>query len=98
MARAIHRPGVNNELADFLSRNHLDPTKWHLLERVVLQRFQWWSTTHVDLLTSHLNHHFPLWFCWTDHPLVMALDALCQHGEGCHVMPSLPYRCSKKHW
>ena len=30
--RVIHRPGVNNELADFLSRNCPDPTEWHLSE------------------------------------------------------------------
>ena len=74
----IHRPGVKNELADFLSHNRPDPTEWHLLERVVLQQFQLWSTPQVDLLSSHLNHHLPLWFCRTSHPLAVASVALSQ--------------------
>ena len=37
---AIHRPGVNNKLANLLLGNHPDPTEWHLSERVVLQLFQ----------------------------------------------------------
>ena len=36
---AIHRPGVNNELADFLSRNRPDSREWRLSERVVFQLF-----------------------------------------------------------
>ena len=38
--RVIHRPDVNNELADFLSCNRPDPTEWRVSERVVLQLFQ----------------------------------------------------------
>ena len=90
--RAIHRPGVNNELANFLSHNCPDPTEWHLSERVVLQLFQLWSTPKVDLFTSHLNHQLPLWFCQTGHPVAVALDALSQSWTGLslYAFPLIP--------
>ena len=56
MVRVIHRPAFNNELTDYLPHNHPDPTEWYLLERVVLQLFQWWRTPQMDLLASCLNH------------------------------------------
>ena len=42
--RAIHQPGVNNEFSDFLLHNCPDHPEWCLVERVVLQLFQLWST------------------------------------------------------
>ena len=86
--RAIHRPGAN-ELANFLSCNHSDSTEYHLSERVVRQLFQLWSTPQVDLFTSHLNHHLPLWFCWTGHPLAVASDALSKPWTGLPLVPLL---------
>ena len=82
--RVIHWPGVNNELADFLSCNCPDTTDHRAgrAERVVLQLFQLWSTPQVDLFTSPFNHHLPLWFWQTDHPLAAATDALSQPWTG----------------
>ena len=89
--KAIYRPGVN-ELADFLLHNCPDPTEWHLSEKVVLQLFQLWSTSQVDLFTSHSNHQLPLWFCWTGHQLASASDALSQPWTGLslYAFPLIP--------
>ena len=76
----IHQPGVN-ELADFLSCNHPDPTELDFADRVELQLFQLWSTPQVDLLESPSNRHIPLWFCQTGH-LLAASDTLSQPWMG----------------
>ena len=53
--QAIHRPGVNNELAGYLSRNHPDPTEWHLLPLVAQHLFQYWfsRTGHPMVAASN---------------------------------------------
>ena len=38
--RAIHRPGVNNELTEYLSRNHPNSTEWSVCKKVIQKLFQ----------------------------------------------------------
>ena len=76
--QAIHRPDVNNELADYLWRNRPSPTEWHLIPLMAQYLFQVWGRLQVDLFASYLNHQLPLWFCQTVHPLVAASNALSQ--------------------
>ena len=45
----VKGPRVNDKLTDFLSCNHLGTTEWCLLEEVVLQLFQLWSSPQADL-------------------------------------------------
>ena len=54
--RAIHQPGVNNKLADYLLHNHQDPTEWHLSLLIVQRLFHRWGRPQVDLFASHRNH------------------------------------------
>ena len=54
--------------------------------------FQMWSIPQVDLFASHLNHQLPLWFCWTDHPLVAASNALSQLWTGLSLYAYPPIR------
>jgi ribonuclease HI len=60
--RAVHRPGVDNELADSLSRRSLDPHEWMLKKRVVERIFQIWGRPQIDLFASPSNAHLPQ-FC-----------------------------------
>ena len=53
--RAIHQPEINNELANDRSHNHLDPTEWHLTEKVVLQLFQLWRHPSGGLVHESLE-------------------------------------------
>jgi len=90
--RAIHRPGVNNELADYLSRNRPDPTEWHLSPLIAQRLFQAWGRPQVDLFASHRNKQLPLWFCRTGHPLAAASNALSQSWTGLYIyaFPPIP--------
>ena len=62
---AVHRPGVENDLADSLSRSSLDPHEWTLSKRVVRRLFQIWGTPEIDLFASQTNAQLPL-FCQRD--------------------------------
>jgi ribonuclease HI len=59
---AIHRPGVENILADNLSRNSLDQHEWCLHTRVVKQLFLLWGQPMFDLFATPENTQLPL-FC-----------------------------------
>jgi len=83
--RAIHRPGVDNELADFLSRNRPDPNEWVLSSQVCDRLFRMWSLPQVDLFASHQNHRLPVWFGRYPHPEAAAHDALSQCWTGLSV-------------
>ena len=55
---AIHRPGVDNQLADFLSRNRPDPTEWSLSDYACRRLFSMWGLPQLDLFASLENHKF----------------------------------------
>ena len=66
--QAIHRLGINNELADYLSHNRPDPIEWHLSPLIAQHLFWRWGRPQVDLFASHQNHQLPCWFSWDRSP------------------------------
>ena len=84
-AVAVHRPGVNNVLADFLSRNRPDPNEWTLSKFTVRKLFRRWNTPQLDLFASAQNHQLPLWYSRFPHLLAAGTDALLQSWTGWHV-------------
>ena len=82
---AVHRPGVNNELADYLSRNRPDPTEWSLNPNAARKLFRRWGTPQLDLFASHLNHKVPLWFSRMEHQAAAGTDAFAQSWTGWYV-------------
>ena len=90
--RAIHRLGINNKLADYLSRNRPAPTEWHLSLLIAQSLFQVWGRPQVELLASHRNHQLPLWFCRTSHPFVAASNTLSQPWKRLYICayPPIP--------
>jgi hypothetical protein len=94
--RAVHRPGVDNELADYLSRNRPDPTEWSLSRRAARRLFRHWGTPQVDLFASSGNHHLPTWFSRLPHPMATAVDALAQQWSGLFVYAFPPLNLIKQ--
>jgi len=94
--QAVHRPGVDNVLADYLSRTRPDPTEWRL-DRVTCKRlFHMWGTPQVDAFASHLNSHLPVWFSRTHHPEAAACDALLQPWTGLFLYVFPPFAMLQK--
>ena len=80
--RAEHIPGVDNNLADALSRGTMRPTEWTLQPEVVRALFQVLDRPHVDLFASHLNAQLPTYCTRYSHPQAWATDALRIPWEG----------------
>lgn len=89
--RAIHRPGVDNTLADYLSRNRPDPLEWSLSTRVCDELFRQWGKPQIDLFASPENHQLPLWFSRHAHPDAIGTDALSHSWRGYNVYAFPPF-------
>ena len=75
--KARHVLGCLNVMADLLSRsNQVQSTEWSLHPQVFKQIFQKWSTPHVDLFATHLNHKLPLYVSPIPDPRAWDIDAL----------------------
>ena len=84
-AFAVHRPGVDNELADYLSRNRPDPNEWSLSQRVCQALFRRWGKPQIDLFASPANHKLPMWFGRWQSQGATAVDAFAQTWRGWRV-------------
>ena len=82
---AVHRPGVNNELADFLSRNRPDPTEWSLHPAIANRLFTRWGRPQLDLFASPLNNKLPLWYSRVEDAAAVGTNALAHRWTGWYV-------------
>ena len=65
---ASHIPGIDNEHADFMSRNFSDNTEWTLNQHIFEKICHVWGTPDVDLFASRLNHKVPMYVSWDKDP------------------------------
>ena len=87
--RAVHVPGLLNQMADALSRNQevsisevqLDQREWSLNSQVVEQLFQRLGTPSLDLFASRTNYKLPLWYSWAKEPAALAWNAFSQKWD-----------------
>ena len=59
---AIHHPGVENVLVDFLSSKMADSREWTLHRTIVNRIFEIWGTPQIDLFMTSQNTRLPQ-FC-----------------------------------
>ena len=82
---AVHRRGIHNELADYLSRTRPDPTEWAQSDNVAQLLFKHWGTPMIDLFASELNHKRPLWFSRSSIEGAAGTNAFAQTWKGWYV-------------
>jgi hypothetical protein len=92
LLQASHVPGVENVLADALSREGTQsqaPQKvrgssveWQLLPAVCRSIFQRLDRPHVDLFASAENHQLPAYYSWSQDPRALGRDALDADWSG----------------
>ena len=88
--KAKHIPGCLNVMADLLSRsNQVQSTEWSLHPQVFKQICHKWSTPHVNLFATHLNHKVPVHI---SSPRPKCLGHRCSEhklvGSHCLCLPS----------
>jgi hypothetical protein len=59
---AVHHPGVDNALADSLSREAADSKEWSLDQQVANRLFQIWGCPFLYLFAMSKNNKLPLFF------------------------------------
>ena len=80
---AVHIPGVQNMLADNLSRGvSLSPTEWTLSSQIFQELIQLRHFPTVDLFASSLNHRLPVYCSRSRDDRALACDALAMSWEG----------------
>jgi ribonuclease HI len=83
--KSVHIPGVNNCLADHLSRHKIRATEWTLNRAIVHQIFQIWDSPMIDLFASENNHQLPIFCTWFPSNQAYAIDALTISWENLYV-------------
>jgi len=79
---ATHIAGVNNVLADALSRGSTDhPTEWTLHKSVFHRIKQTWETPWIDMFASEKNHLLPTFFSASLSPSTSGVNAMTQNWE-----------------
>lgn len=74
--KAAHIAGVQNTLADKLSRIQVKPTEWSLHIAVVQTIFNLWGSPTIDLFATNQNRKAPVFCSWRPDHRAFALDAL----------------------
>ncbi|XP_041419427.1 uncharacterized protein LOC121393829 isoform X1 [Xenopus laevis] len=75
---AIHLPGKQNVLADFLSRARISRHEWELNPKVFIQIVQKWGLPDVDLMATTNNRKVDTFFSRFPCNQTAAVDALQQ--------------------
>jgi hypothetical protein len=89
---AQHVPGVENVLADVLSRSFKSDTEWRLHPSVVRYLFAVWDSPNVDLFASSENYHCQTFVSWKPDPGAYHVDALSLDWSGlyAYAFPPIP--------
>ena len=75
--RAVYLAGIENVLADKLSRpNEVLPTEWSLDQKTVNTLFHQWERPNIDLFADKENYKLPTYVSPTRDPQAFAVDAL----------------------
>lgn len=77
--RVAHRPGSENQIADFESRCHYrDCCEWSIDRSTINGVFKLWGYPQIDLFASRINHKVPRFFSFFADPEAVAIDAFAQ--------------------
>ena len=70
-----HIPGVENVVADYLSRNFSDEVEWSLSDSIFAKVCKVYGTPEVDLFASRLNTKLGKYVAWGPDPGAWKIDA-----------------------
>ncbi|XP_030293378.1 uncharacterized protein LOC115593839 [Sparus aurata] len=87
--RAVHLPGVQNNVADVLSRQGPPQGDWRLHPEVVEMIWSRYGRAEVDVFASETSTHCPLWYSLMEGTSPLGQDALA-HAWPAHLLYAFP--------
>ena len=87
---AIHVPGVDNVLADFLSRQEINQREWSLHGHVTNMIFKIWGRPNIDLFASVHNHKLPVYCSLLPCPAALSRNAFSINWGCCYSSYAFP--------
>ena len=86
----IHVPGVDNVLANFLSRQEIDQREWSIHEHVINLIFKIWDRLNIDLFASVHNHKLPVYCSLLPCPAALSRNAFSINWGCCYSSYAFP--------
>ena len=86
---AEYLPSSLNVIADWESRNHVDPSDWMLDPQVFVRLVEVRGLPEMDLFASCLNHQLEKYISWRPDPNSVGTDALQHRWDNlyCYAFP-----------
>ena len=85
---AEYLPGIQNTVADSLSRHYVDWSDWKLEPKYFNKLNNSWGPIKRDLFANRLNHQTTLYFSWKSDPEAVGTDAfLTPWQKGDYAFP-----------
>ena len=88
--KAVHIAGVDNTMADTLSRDYNRNVEWSLDPDVFVSLCYVFGHPDIDLFASRLNNKLPLYYSWKPDPGASGSMLCPSHGKMSLAMPSHP--------
>jgi len=88
---ACHIPGIQNDLADKLSRKFSDRTEWKLNPQVFKMLCEAWGRPDIDLFASRHNYQIKPFVSWYPDPESCSVDAMSISWENKFVYLFPPF-------
>ena len=88
-----HIPGIQNELADFKSRNFADNIEWALSPKIFEKVVSLFGEPEVDLFATRLNNKVGKYVSWKPDPNALAIDAFALRWTNIFFYAFPPFSC-----
>ena len=78
---AVHIPGLDNQVADSMSRNFSDNIEWSLDNQIFTRLCQDFGKPQIDLFASRLNKKLNHYFSWRPDPFCCGVNAFAHSWD-----------------
>ena len=88
-----HIPGVDNEIADYKSRNFADNPEWGLKQDIFDTIVRVFGKPEIDLFATRLNAKLDKYVSWKPDPFAYAIDAFSLKWSNSFFYAFPPFSC-----
>ena len=88
---AVHIPGLDNQIADTMSRKFSDNIEWSLDINIFDRLYQTFGTPQIDLFASRLNKKLSHYFSWRPDPFCCGVNAFAHTWDNIYGYAFPPF-------